>query len=190
MFKYLLPILLSLSLAAPVAAQTDTEREDAERDAFELADDICRQNFEFLRNRFSPDLWGKSREELPRAQRYCPETGARKELVGFEKEDRDDAAGIFDRETYTVVAHDKRKWTMFRFVMQSSKQGAWQVVSWNVSESATDPMAEQRLRDAQFERAMARLGWFALGILASGAAAIGGLLWYFRRQHYKERNAR
>lgn len=190
MHRQLFPILLSLSFAAPAAAQTDTARADAERDAFELADGICWRNTEFLRNRFSPDLWAKSRAELESALRYCPEPGATKELVGFEQEGRDDAAGIFDRESYTVVAHDRHKWTMFRFVMQSSKEGAWEVVSWNVSESKTDPMAEEKRRQARLAQAMASLGWVALGILLSGAAAIGGLLWYFRREHYRAREPR
>lgn len=192
--KNLIILLACLALARPAFAEEidyetfqkkveEGQRKDAERDAFELADDICQQNFDAVKARFAPELWAASQAKLREAPKHCPEPGTSMKLVSVDSEGRNDAAGIFARDTYVVLAHDRSKWTMFSFVFQSSEAAAWQVESWKISESKEKPRIVSR---EEREREMfALLGRVAATMLSFGAIAVVGLMWFFRREHYK-----
>ena len=172
-------ILLSvLALTGACSMQGAINRmTSAEDRAFALAfvDDVRRGNADRLEPLFDPELWARSREQLPQARPLFPAKEGETKLVNYHFETNLTNGSRESRKEFVLVTTDRTHWTRTRLITWG-KDGPARIVEWNV-EGYAEPPPELKL----YETMEAAAPWIQGVALILLIAAVALVWWLVRR---------
>ena len=176
LFRAILLSLLVLTAACSIEAAINKFSSPEDRAfAQRFVSDIRRGNEEGLKAQFDPELWAKSREQLPEARNLYPAGEGATRLIGYNFSTNIDGSGSRSTKEYILVTSDDKHWTRTRIVTLS-QGGPAKVVEWNVNGTDQPPP------DLLFYESMERiLPWVQAGAVILLLAFIGLIWWLVRR---------
>jgi hypothetical protein len=169
--------LMSLVLAAcsPSAAIDKMAGEQGKRDAFELADALCKQDLAVLQRRFDPELWKQTSSQLTKAVDYCPKGPGTKRLVGYNWSGNKSTSGSWTSKGVVVATESPGKWTITSFVLGSKNGGPEKVNAFNINATPTKP--PELVQMDQFDSMVPMLRAGALVAMLAVLGCVAFFLW-------------
>ena len=149
----------------------------AEDRAFALGfvDDVRRGNAERLEPLFDPELWAKSKDQLPQARTLFPPGKGETKLVSYHFETNLTDGSRDTRKDYVLVTTDRTHWTRTRLITRATN-GPARIVEWNV-EGLGEPPPELKLYETMEEAAP----WIQGVALLLFLGAVALVWWLVRR---------
>lgn len=173
-----LVLLLLLILAAACSMQAAIEKLSSPEDrafAMRFVDNVRSDNEEALKPQFDPELWAKSREQLPLARPLFPPGRGSTKLIGYHIAAKFMNGTSSTTKEYILVTTDQTHWTRTRIVTLA-EGGPARVVEWNVNGFKEPPP------ELQMYESMERLApWLQAGALIFLVGGIGLIWWLVRR---------
>jgi hypothetical protein len=171
-------VLLILLLLGGCSMQTAIEKLSSPEDrafATRFVDNVRSANEEALKPDFDPELWAKSREQLPLARPLFPPGKGSTRLVGYHIATNVTNGASSTTKEYILVTTDQTHWTRTRIVTLAAG-GPARVVEWNVNGFKEPPP------ELQMYETMERLApWLQAGALILLIGGIGLVWWLVRR---------
>ena len=173
-----LVLLTLLMLAAACSIQGTIEKLSSPEDrafAMRFVGHVRDGKAEALEPDFDPELWAKSRDQLPSARSLFPRGRGGTRLIGYHVATNVTNGASSTTKEYILVTTDQAHWTRTRLVTLA-QGGPAKVVEWNVA-GFGEPPPELKMYES-----MERLApWLQAGALLVLIGGIGLVWWLVRR---------
>jgi hypothetical protein len=152
-----------------------------------FAQDFVRQvrrgETEPLERRFDPELWAKSRDQLPRARALFPAGEGTTRLIGYTVSAYLTNGISSTTKQFVLVTTDNSHWTVTR-ILTLARNGPAKIVEWHI-DGLDKPPPELRT----YESMEAAAPWIQAGALVL-LLALAGLAWWLVRRSRRRADAR